>query len=298
MRAALVAAALASPFTDLAAAKAARRVWQGRLTEARLAADREVAAAAAREEAGEAEAKEHARLLLARYRLHTKATLARAVALENEAAQVTSTAKAVATAVPTSVLAPPPKLPTEAPVLPDESEATLSRAEANATAILAQRVTAESEVTALAAEEKLLRASLADVQAEVAKLRATRGPDAAKLNATLQTLERTAAAVADATPREPQGGPLLALNLTAANLSAPPASATAVSASSVEDEASAVDALEKRLFQLNQARASVEAETADHLREVESMNASFANLVARSQLLNSELSKLAPNRAA
>ena len=36
MRAALVAAALASPFTDLAAAKAARRVWQGRLTEARL----------------------------------------------------------------------------------------------------------------------------------------------------------------------------------------------------------------------------------------------------------------------
>merc|ERR1719316_2354720 len=141
MRAALVAAALASPFTDLAAAKAARRVWQGRLTEARLAADREVAAAAAREEAGEAEAKEHARLLLARYRLHTKATLARAVALENEAAQVTSTAKAVATAVPTSVLAPPPKLPTEAP---------LSRAEANATAILAQRVTAESEVTALA----------------------------------------------------------------------------------------------------------------------------------------------------
>merc|ERR1719352_203829 len=294
MRAALVAAALASPFTDLAAAKAARRVWQGRLTEARLAADREVAAAASREEAGEAEAKEHARLLLARYRLHTKATLARAVALENEAAQVTSTANAVATAVPTSVLTPP----TEAPVLPDESEETLSRAEANATAILSQRVTAESEVTALAAEEKLLRASLADVQAEVAKLRATRGPDAAKLNATLQTLERTAAAVAYATPREAQGGPLLALNLTAANLSAPPASATAVSASSVEDEASAVDALEKRLFQLNQARASVEAETADHLREVESMNASFANLVARSQLLNSELSKLAPNRAA
>merc|ERR1719352_98491 len=295
MRAALVAAALASPFTDLAAAKAARRVWQGRLTEARLAADREVAAAASREEAGEAEAKEHARLLLARYRLHTKATLARAVALENEAAQVTSTANAVATAVPTSVL---PTLPTEAPVLPDESEETLSRAEANATAILSQRVTAESEVTALAAEEKLLRASLADVQAEVAKLRATRGPDAAKLNATLQTLERTAAAVAYATPREPQGGPLLALNLTAANLSAPPASATAVSASSVEDEASAVDALEKRLFQLNQARASVEAETADHLREVESMNASFATLVAWSQLLNAELSKLAPNRAA
>ena len=45
-------------------------------------------------------------------------------------------------------MAPPPKLPTEAPVLPDESEATLSRAEANATAILAQRVTAESEVSA------------------------------------------------------------------------------------------------------------------------------------------------------
>lgn len=291
----LVAAALASPFTDLAAARAARRVWQGRLTEARLAADRDVAAAEQRAQGSAAEETQRARLSLAKLRLHTKATLSRAASLENEAAEVTSTANAVATAVPTSVLAAPPPLPTQSPELPEneEGEEILARAEANATTLLSQRLAAESEVTGLTAEEKLLQASLVDVQHQVAELRASRGQDSAKLNATLRTLEHTAALVANATL--PDSRSLLANMSLAANASSVNAT---VPASAVEDEAAAVEALEKQLFQLTQAREAVQAETADHLREVESMNASFTNLVARSKLLNSELTKLAPGRAA
>lgn len=307
----------ATPGSDVAAAREALaqerarlHVWQGRLGEARAAAD--AAESASKESAAEAARgaargnravlarARAARVRVATLRLHAKDLEERADREWDDARALNATLQGLERQhfAPHADMTPSMRVLRAAadPAGADDAAAAAVAAE-NATAMRAERLRAEEEVAALLHVQQTLGEQVASTERRAWAMRAelARGsrhsqqaPAAtdAQLPNLTAALDSEVATLENATNRTsepPQGAPH----------DRPAAGATPPDTQALPAAALAVAKLEEQLATAGAQRTAVEAEREAHLANVRSMNATLTQLEERSRSLSATLATVA-----